>query len=29
MPAIKYEVDELIISKTKDANKIDLHINYL
>jgi hypothetical protein len=29
LPAIKSELDDLIKSKTKDANKIELHLNYL
>jgi hypothetical protein len=29
LPAIESEVDDLIKSKTKDINKIELHLNYL
>ena len=29
LPAIDSEVDDLIKSKTKDTNKIELHLNYL
>jgi len=29
LPAIESEVEDLINSKTKDTNKIELHLNYL